>query len=807
MKRYNKILTFLLLLLATSGFSQTIEVQADGGIDCVDNKFYLSIKVQSGDIASFNLGNSSIYFTYNETALEFDTLTTPVFDGTDVCAGGANAWEPSTYDASEVGIVNFTSMIVEGNEAFSCPDITNTAWTVVAVASFYVNTIPVAGDIVLDVENTHFNKNIPNDGLSPYTNGAFNVTINNCQGDFDNDGILDAVDNCPTVSNPDQADSDEDGIGDVCDNTCAGLTAIAGPDRLVCEGDSPVLLASGIGGNPPFSYLWSTGETTSTLMVNSLVDTTFMITVTDALGCSSIDTINIDYTTQQIDSVVFYSIDSSATMVPLVDGGTYNMSDFDSLWTLEVFMSGNVTCQDFVVDYQNAWIDDDLENWAPWRYKGDNSPSNFEAGFYSITVRTYSEDNREGVNCAQEVFNFTLLDGDCPIVNAGFDQVICPSDNATLLALVEGGVPPLTYFWSDSSTTSSITVSPDIPTEYSVTVTDANGCEFSDDVLVDVNASAPNCDLDEDGVVNMMDQCPYTLVGATIDANGCTDADGDGSYPDLPLTDSSYDPDDQDPCLPGDIIVELNLSVFMEGALRDLNDITVILPTMRSNLSAGGRGLLPGMTSLGGVQIPSGQPYHIAPWNYMGAEGADWTEANYEAIETRTGKQIVDWVLVSFRTAPESSTEFQKVAALLLDDGNVEFIENCILTLLDPSEVYILVEHRNHMGIMSATSVAVANQALVYDFKNQNSFVGASTLGVGQLELSAGVWAMPSGDIDQVFDTVSYDINSADGAAWSGQNGMFDTYHPADINMDGDVNSVDKILWTYNNGISSRVPK
>jgi hypothetical protein len=37
--------------------------------------------------------------------------------------------------------------------------------------------------------------------------------------DQDVDGILDAVDNCPTVPNHDQADTDNDGIGDACD-TC-----------------------------------------------------------------------------------------------------------------------------------------------------------------------------------------------------------------------------------------------------------------------------------------------------------------------------------------------------------------------------------------------------------------------------------------------------------------------------------------------------------------------------------------------------------------------------------------------------------
>ncbi len=35
--------------------------------------------------------------------------------------------------------------------------------------------------------------------------------------DGDSDGVANYIDNCPTVSNPDQADGDGNGIGDACD--------------------------------------------------------------------------------------------------------------------------------------------------------------------------------------------------------------------------------------------------------------------------------------------------------------------------------------------------------------------------------------------------------------------------------------------------------------------------------------------------------------------------------------------------------------------------------------------------------------
>ena len=52
--------------------------------------------------------------------------------------------------------------------------------------------------------------------------------------DSDGDGVDDATDNCPDVSNPAQVDRDGDGAGDACDSTPTG--ANVPPSRTACQG-------------------------------------------------------------------------------------------------------------------------------------------------------------------------------------------------------------------------------------------------------------------------------------------------------------------------------------------------------------------------------------------------------------------------------------------------------------------------------------------------------------------------------------------------------------------------------------------
>jgi len=229
---------------------------------------------------------------------------------------------------------------------------------------------------------------------------------------------------------------------------------------------------------------------------------------------------------------------------------------------------------------------------------------------------------------------------------------------------------------------------------------------------------------------------------------------------------------------------DINISVYLEGPFltsdmnNSLNTIYELLPAQDTSL-------------------PIIMPYSIAPWNYIGTECDTFINKKYP-------ENTIDWLLVSFRTGLTSETEVAKTMALLTQDGTIEFLNDDILTKEDGNSFYIVIEHRNHIGIITPTPIPVINNKLEYDFRTQNSF-NANGTSYGQKQVAPDIWAMFAGECIQ--EVNGNDINGNDKAQWVIENGTFLIYSPTDFNMDGTVDGQDKAIWFNNNGISGALTR
>ena len=237
------------------------------------------------------------------------------------------------------------------------------------------------------------------------------------------------------------------------------------------------------------------------------------------------------------------------------------------------------------------------------------------------------------------------------------------------------------------------------------------------------------------------------------------------------------------------LCVSFDIKVLLEGAYK--------ISTAKMSTSLNQRGLLPGQTPIGQFAIPTpkGQPYKGAPWNYAGTEG--------DTITTYPST-VVDWVLVSLRSSPSNTTPVWRYAGWLHQDGSITFPKSCIQIPL--GSYYIVVEHRNHLGVMSPTAVSIVNNIIQYDFTLLDSYITTNPPSFGSKLLNNGKWAMYSGDGMKTTSTTNFDINFNDAQMWKIESGIFDQYRRGDFNLDADVNFNDQVLWKANNGKYSGVP-
>ena len=248
--------------------------------------------------------------------------------------------------------------------------------------------------------------------------------------------------------------------------------------------------------------------------------------------------------------------------------------------------------------------------------------------------------------------------------------------------------------------------------------------------------------------------------------------------------------------------VDLNVAAFLEGAYDMTNG------KMSTTLNS--FGYLPGQTPAGlfPTPTPHGQPYNVSPWLYDGDEGDNYGD---QPGNTAYASTVTDWVLISIRQGDNKpNNEIFKQAALLHDDGSIEFVGQCFATTL-PGPYWIIVEHRNHVGVMSHQPVPITTNAtggleLNYDFRIMDSFSPLFAIGQKLLDPARGHYAMLAGDTQKTGNE-NFEVNGNDNTVWLLQNGSSEKYSTGDINLDVEVNGNDRSVWLRNNGSASGVPK
>jgi hypothetical protein len=205
-------------------------------------------------------------------------------------------------------------------------------------------------------------------------------------------------------------------------------------NKNLCLGDSTLLIITG-----GVSYSWNNGSTSDTIIEYNFQDKTYIVTVTDSIGCNYIR--NIPVTINPIPS-------SFTKTVMICLGDSVELVAPEGLYY----------------------------SWS----NGINSRSN-KILVNSVFPTIYKVTVENEYNCfSTSVYYVNGLP--LPIIKTNNDLGICVGDSVNLS--VTGGV---SYTWNTLDTISNIMVKPVMTTLYSVTGTDYNGCKGYDNVMITVN--------------------------------------------------------------------------------------------------------------------------------------------------------------------------------------------------------------------------------------------------------------------------------------------------------------------------------
>ncbi|MBT3210272.1 MAG: T9SS type A sorting domain-containing protein, partial [Bacteroidetes bacterium] len=229
-------------------------------------------------------------------------------------------------------------------------------------------------------------------------------------------------------------------------NLSVSLTTI----NVNCFGASAGSVSTSVtGGTLPYAYLWSNGDTTSS--ISNLYADLYFVTIIDANNCYISDSAEVT----QSDIIQVSSV------VPNSNG--YNIScNGGSNGSIDITVTGGNT--PYYYFWTNGETTEDIGNLSADNY------------FVFIT----------DINNCNLMQSFVITEPDSFSMNSMVENVLCAGDASGSVDIsVSGGVQPYSYLWSNAETTEDI--SNLIFGSYSVSITDLNLC----DVAYNFNINEP----------------------------------------------------------------------------------------------------------------------------------------------------------------------------------------------------------------------------------------------------------------------------------------------------------------------------
>ena len=376
-----------------------------------------------------------------------------VFAGNDasVCSGGSlqlNATGGISYSWAPAGSLD--------NPNIANPIATPATTTLYIVTATDANGCVASDDINVTVNAANFLTVGPDVGICPGANTTLSATGGTTYSWTPTTGLsnpnIGTPVASPTITTTYTVISSNAGgcqdTGMVTVTVFPPPTANAGNDVEICSGGNIGLNATG---GVTYSWTPTTGLSNPNVAnptASPTSTTTYIVTVTDANGCT--DTDDIVVTVNPLPNInagndVGICIGTSTTLTA-TGGTTYS--------------------------------------WAPPTGLSDPNIANPIASPTATTTYTVTGTDAKGcINTDDVVVTVNPL----PNANAGNDVAICTGSSTTLTAT--GGT---TYSWTpttglNNSNIASPIASPTVNTTYTVTVTDGNGCVNTDDVVVTVN--------------------------------------------------------------------------------------------------------------------------------------------------------------------------------------------------------------------------------------------------------------------------------------------------------------------------------